>query len=252
VRPRCLTGLAGLWAAVFALAGPAAADPSRLVVWAWERPEDLRFLPPDADIAVQSAFIEIRGPDLFTRARRFPLLARSGQVTTAVAHVQIRRHQAPVWSPALADRLAEAVVRLTAPSHPQRVQIDFEVRASQRQMLLDLVHAVRRRLPAGTILSMTALASWCDTESWLSAAEVDEIVPMLFRMGPGGEGLMQALTNGADFDQPVCRTALGIAADLPPGRAPAGRRVYLFNPRSWTAERFAEVRERVEAWGSGH
>ena len=64
--------------------------------------------------------------------------------------------------------------------------------------------------------------------------------------------LMQALTNGADFAQPVCRTALGIAADLPPGRAPAGRRVYLFDPRSWTEDRFTQVRERVEAWGTAH
>jgi len=245
-------GIGGLAALALALASPVAAAPSQLVVWAWERPEDLRFLPPDAEIAVQSAFLEIRGADLFARARRFPLLARPEQVTTAVAHVQIRRHQAPVWSDALRDRLADAVVRLTAPLHPQRVQIDFEVRASQRQMLLDLVRAVRRRLPAGTTLSMTALASWCDTEAWLAAADADEIVPMLFRMGPGGEGLMQALTHGADFDQPKCHTALGIAADLPPGRAPAGRRVYLFNPRSWTADRFAQVRERVEAWDSGH
>jgi hypothetical protein len=229
-----------------------AAAPSQLVVWAWERPEDLRFLPPDTEIAVQSAFIEIRGADLFVRGRAFPLLARPEQVTTAVAHVQIRRHQAPVWSDALRDRLADAVVRLTAPLHTQRVQIDFEVRASQRRMLLDLVRAVRARLPAGATLSMTALASWCDTEDWLGAAEADEIVPMLFRMGPGGEGLVQALTNGADFDQPLCHTALGVGADLPPGRAPSGRRVYLFNRRSWTAESFARVRERVEAWGSGH
>ena len=251
-RPIRTFGGGLLGALVLAVSGPALADPSRLVVWAWERPEDLRFLPPDTEIAVQTAFIEIRGADLFVRARRFPLLARPEQVTTAVAHVQIRRHQVPVWSDALAERLAEAVVRLTAPGHPQRVQLDFEVRASQRQMLLDTVRAVRRRLPAGTILSMTALASWCDTEDWLGAAEVDEVVPMLFRMGPGGEGLMQALTHGADFAQPVCRTALGIAADLPPGRAPTGRRVYLFNPRSWTADRFTQVRERVEAWGTAH
>ena len=231
-------------------AGPSRPEGTRLVVWAWEWPEDLRFLPPDAEIAAQTAFLEIRGADLFARGRRFPLLARPGQVTTAVAHIQIDRRRRPVWSPALRDELADAVARLTAPAHAPRVQIDFEVRASERTMLLELAAAVRRRLPPGTVLSMTALASWCDTEDWLGAADVDEIVPMLFRMGPGGEGLLQALLDGADFAQPACRTALGVAADRPPGRAPAGRRVYLFDPKSWTAARFETVRERVEAWGA--
>jgi len=231
-------------------AGPARPEGTRLVVWAWERPEDLRFLPPDAEIAAQTAFLEIRGADLYARGRRFPLLARPGQVTTAVAHIQIDRRRPPVWSPALRDELAEAVARLTAPAHASRVQIDFEVRASERAMLLELVAAVRRRLPPGTALSMTALASWCETEDWLGAAQADEIVPMLFRMGPGGAGLLQALAGGGDFAQPACRTALAVAADHPPGRAPAGRRVYLFNPKSWTAARFAQVRETVGAWGA--
>jgi hypothetical protein len=47
-------------------------------------------------------------------------------------------------------------------------------------VLLDVLRAVRATLPAGRELSMTALASWYDTERWLGAAPVDEVVPMLF------------------------------------------------------------------------
>jgi hypothetical protein len=128
------------------------------------------------------------------------------------------------------------------------VQLDFEVRASEREALLDVLADLRRGLPAGTSLSMTALASWCDTEGWLERAPADEIVPMLFRMTEGGEALRKRLAAGGDFRNPRCRAALGIATDTPIARAPPGRRVYLFNPRSWTAEDFEKARRGVEAW----
>ena len=52
--------------------------------------------------------------------------------------------------------------------------------------MLDPLAEIRRALPLHTRLSMTALASWCDTESCLDDAPVDETVPMLIRMGRGG------------------------------------------------------------------
>ena len=80
-------------------------------------------------------------------------------------------------------------------------------------MLLDLIGDVRRGLPRGKLLSMTALASWCDTEDWLEQAPVDEVVPMLFRMTVGGEALRKRLAAGGDFRNPRCRAALGIATE---------------------------------------
>jgi hypothetical protein len=68
-------------------------------------------------------------------------------------------------------------------------------------VLLDVLRAVRATLPAGRELSMTALASWCDTERWLGTAPVDEVVPMLFRMGPVGENPKRRLAEGGDSCQ---------------------------------------------------
>jgi hypothetical protein len=130
------------------------------------------------------------------------------------------------------------------------VQVDFEVRRSQRQVLLDLLSDVRAGLPRGVPLSMTALASWCETEGWLKAAPVDEIVPMLFRMGPPGEEVKARLAAGRDFANPRCRTAVAISADTPLPRLPGGRRIYLFSPRSWSSRDFLTVRRRVETWSS--
>ncbi len=220
-------------------------------MWAWERPEDLRFLPADTEVAVQTGFVSLSGSDVTARGRRFTLLADRARVTMVVVHVQIDPRRPPVWTPDVRARLADAVVAHLGAETPKTVQIDLEVRASQRQMLLDLLTDVRARLPSPTRLSMTALASWCETETWLSDAPVDEIAPMLFRMGATGARMRAKLAAGGDFTNPRCRTALAVSSDAPIVRAPAGRRVYLFDPQGWTPAVFETVRERVTGWAQG-
>lgn len=235
--------------ALLALAScrPAPPAQSTLILWAWERPEDLRFAGASAEVAVQTGFVELAGDGVQSRGRHFPLKV-AAPPSTALVHVQID-HQRPLeWTGLLRARASAAVLHHAAAIPARRVQIDFEVRASERQVLLDLLQDVRRGLPRGTALSMTALASWCDTEGWLERAPVDEIVPMLFRMTVGGEALRKRLAAGGDFRNPRCRAALGVASDSPIVRAPPGRRVYLFNPRSWTAADFEEARRGVEGW----
>lgn len=234
--------------AVAACAPAGRAPDGALVLWAWERPEDLRFLDGEAEVAVQTGFIALKGDRLEARGRRFPLhVARPP--ATAVVHVEIDHSQPLRWTPALRARLSAAMLHHAgAIPGVRRVQVDFEVRASERPILLDVLRDVRRGLPRGTLLSMTALASWCDTESWLERAPVDEIVPMLFRMGREGEELKRRLAAGGDFRNARCRAALAVATDSPIVRVPPGRRVYLFNPRSWTEKEFEGVRQQVAGW----
>ncbi|MEA3034228.1 MAG: hypothetical protein QOH86_2244 [Sphingomonadales bacterium] len=227
--------------------GAPAAPPSRLVLWAWERPEDLRFVGDRAEVAVQTSFIEISPGGLKIRGRRFPLkVARPPSVS--LVHVEIAPGRPIAWTPRLRAIVSAAVLHYGQIAGTPRVQVDFEVRESERAILLDVLADVRRGLPKGISLSMTALASWCDTESWLDSAPVDEIVPMLFRLQPGGERLRNRLAKGGDFRNPRCRTALGIATDSPVLNAPAGRRVYLFDPRSWTEADFRRAQRDVEGW----
>ena len=226
---------------------PSPPSPSTLVLWAWERPEDLRFAGAAAEVAVQTGFVELAGGGILSRGRHFPLKV-AAPPATALVHVQIDHERPLEWTQLLRARVSAAILHHASAIPARRVQIDFEVRASERQVLLDVLHDVRRGLPKGTSLSMTALASWCDTEGWLERAPVDEIVPMLFRMTVGGDALRKRLAAGGDFRNPRCRTALGVASDSPIARAPPGRRVYLFNPRSWTASDFEKARRGVEAW----
>ncbi|HEX8062180.1 MAG TPA: hypothetical protein VF535_03100 [Allosphingosinicella sp.] len=226
---------------------PAPRPASPLILWAWERPEDLRFAGDAAEVAAQTGFIELAGDGVEARGRRFPLKT-SAPPPTALIHVQIDHERPLLWTRSLRARTGAAILHYAAAIPARRVQLDFEVRASERRVLFDVVGDVRRGLPRGTLLSMTALASWCDTEGWLERVPVDEVVPMLFRMTAGGEALRKRLAAGGDFRNPRCRAALGVATDAPIVRAPPGRRVYLFNPHSWTAADFEKARREVEAW----
>ncbi len=189
----------------------------------------------------------LTGDAVDARARRLPL-RMNGQPTTAVVHVQISHRRPLAWTPRQRAEAAQAVLGLVREPWTRRVQVDFEVRRSEQRVLLDLLTDVRGGLPRGVPLSMTAIASWCETETWLNRATVDEIVPMLFRMGPGGAGLKARLAGGGDFAQARCHAAYAVSADTPLARAPVGRRVYLFSPRTWTPQAFRATQRRIEGW----
>ncbi len=244
MRPSAQTIAAALLLAL-AAAAPAKAQPA-LVLWAWERPEDLRAAGAKVEVAAVVGFVQLSGAGLWARGRRFPLKTAPGARRIAVVHIQIDPSQPLAWTPALRARAAATVLAYARTPGFQAVQIDFEVRQSQRQVLLDLIHDVRSGLGAHTPLSMNALASWCETETWLSQAEVDEIVPMVFRMGPEGERLKARLAAGGDFADRRCRSAIGISMDTPLTRIPGGRRVYVFNPHNWTAADIAAVLKRSQ------
>jgi hypothetical protein len=121
--------------------------------------------------------------------------------------------------------------RLPNVSH---IQIDFDATKSERGFYRDVIVDVRRRLPDNVSLSITALASWCTSDNWLSDLPIDEAVPMLFRMAGDGKQIARQLEAGNDFIAPVCRHSYGISTDEPRSGLTAARRLYIFNPDPWT------------------
>jgi len=215
------------------------------ILWAWERPEDLRFAAGRAEVAVLAGTVTLRGDQASAQPRLQPARVMPDQPVISVVHIEIDRRVPLIPTPALEARAADIALMLARNVPAPTVQIDFEVRGSERDILLGIVRGVRQGLPEDTKLSMTALASWCDTESWIEAAPVDEIVPMLFRMGPDGEPLKRRLAEGGDFRNGRCRTAIGIATDTPPYGLPPNRRLYIFAPRPWTERDFQTILSRT-------
>jgi len=94
-------------------------------------------------------------------------------------------------------------------------------------------------------LSMTALASFCIGDRWLDDLPVDEAVPMIFRMGADDRTVKNLLAGGDDFREPLCRQSYGIATDEPVDlNFKRGRRVYVFNSRSWRPPDINAISER--------
>src|SRR5436189_297554 len=72
---------------------------------------------------------------------------------------------------------------------------------------------------------------------WIADLPFDEIVPMVFRMGPEGEVVRQQLAAGGDFRLARCRDAIGVSTDEPLPRVPGRRRRYVFDGGPASTER---------------
>jgi hypothetical protein len=203
------------------------APTAHTVVWAWERPEDLRAIDPArVGVAWLASTVILRGDGAEVRPRLQPLRVPDGTELTAVVRVEVDRRAERLGDGQRAAVRAE-VARLAARS--ARVQIDFDARKSQRDFYRHLLIELRRALPSRVTLSMTALASWCLDDPWIADLPVDEAVPMLYRLGPARGDVERALGRG--FGPRVCRGSVGLATDEP--RATSAERVYWFNPKPW-------------------
>lgn len=214
-----------------AVAAALAALPATML-WAWERPEDLRWLPRTTGVAYVATTLELAAATVRQRPRAYPLLVRADTVVVPVVHVDAAADAPPVLDARQREAIVGAVLAAAAGSAAHVVQLDFEVRRSQRVFLSGVVGDIRRRLPAGVALSVTALASWCAGDYWIGALAADEIVPMAFRMARDGERIRALLAERGGFVRPRCQGALGMATDEPPLHMAAARR-YFFSPRAW-------------------
>jgi hypothetical protein len=218
------------------VAGCARAPAPSPVLYAWDRPEQLAALAgADVAVAVYTATVSLRAGDVVWRPRAHALTLPPGARRIAVVHVE---PAAPATRRPLDDGLrAFLVEKLVAVAHAPDVaelQLDYEAPRSERDFLRALVGDLRRALGPTARLSMTALASWCLFDDWVRDLPVDAVVPMVYRMGHDRAFVRRWLDEGNDFRVARCRQAVALSlADAPP-RLPAGRRHFLFNPRSWT------------------
>jgi hypothetical protein len=255
-RRKAVGAMALLAALLVALAGdrrPSVGATERidlpaLLLWAWDRDDDLRFLDVrDTGVAYLAATLTLRGDGVALAPRHNPLALPADVIRVAVVHVESDRAEPPLLSDAQRERFVSALAAIAEEVPHRALQVDYEAVASQRAFYIDALAALRRRLPAAAI-SVTALASWCLNENWTGQLAADEVVPMLFRMGYDGRRARSQLATGGDFRSGSCRTSIGVATDELPAMLPAGRRIYVFNPQRWTPESYRMVRTRTAQW----
>lgn len=221
--------------------------PPPVVLWAWERPEDLRFLHGhDVGVAFLASTLRVGDTGVVEVPRRQPLRVPEEIELTAVVRIEADA-RAPLDDRQQGQILDLLIQRVHMPG-VRRLQLDFDASRSQRPFYGALLRALRAKLPESTSLSITALASWCVFDRWLDDADlpVDEVVPMVFAMGHGGPALLARLDSDGDFRSPACRHAVGFATWEQAPEVPANRRTYWFHNGPWSPMAFARVRS--EAW----
>jgi hypothetical protein len=207
----------------------------RTVLWSWERADDLRGLDAEAaGVAFLACTVYLRGERVGVRPRLASLRHAPAAALIAVARIESDRRQRPALSAAQRAGAVAAIARLAGIGGVRAVQVDFDATASERAFYTALLHELRAALPEATGLSMTALASWCLYDDWLDELPVDEIVPMLFRLGPEQGAVVGRLEAGGDLLCHRCRGSLGTSTDEPVRFRPPGRRHYVFHPRAWS------------------
>src|ERR1039457_1174422 len=213
----------------------------RVVLWAWERPDDLRFIDPErTGVAFLARSIEWRDGRVTARPRKQTL--RFPPSTVLMAVVRMESFSPPLPDPAAVTAEIAGVGNIQG---VRAVQIDFDARRSEREWYTDVIRRVRGAIKPGMPLSITALASWCEGDPWIRDLPVNDAVPMLFRMGPGERW------TGRDFSIPVCRSSIGLSTDELPASLPSGlrgRRLFVFHAAAWSVESYRGVNQVARRW----
>jgi len=210
----------------------------RIMIWAWERPEKLDSLNPrEAGVAFLARTVNVNGDLVTVRPRLQPLVVAPGTAMMAVVRVESQNPR-----PGAKIALEHAILNATELHGVGALQIDYDAKASERDFYRDVILDLHRVLPASMPLSITALASWCEQDHWISGLPVAEAVPMLFRMGA------ESYRGPGELREGKCAVSVGVSTDEPLVDPPRGRRVYVFHPRSWSREELRTAIQEVRRW----
>ncbi len=207
----------------------------RVMLWAWESPQDLSFLNPrDAGVAFLARTVLIGNGPARIRPRFQPLHVPPGTMLMAVVRIE---SQGPL-PPAAA--VCGTVSEPAALAGVRALQIDFDAKSSERAFYRELLQCVRSRV--GVPLVITALASWCQYDDWIRDLPVNDAIPMLFRMGP------DRYKAGSEFRVGLCQNSFGISVDEPIAKLPRGKRLYIFHPGPWRQIDYRNALAGVRNW----
>ena len=224
----------------------------RVVLWAWEQPENLRFINVETTaVAFLAQSVELIGSEAKVSVRKQPLSFPEKTKLIAVTRIESTRN--PDKKAALDEPQRAALLRLLIESanlkNVSAIQVDFDALVSERDFYVSLMKELRTQLPVEKGLSMTALASWCIGDRWIGSMPVDEAVPMLFDMGADDRNIRQFLASGDDWPEPKCRLSYGISLREKLGiKFRENRRFYLFktSPGGWKESDFENLPDGVK------
>jgi len=220
----------------------------KLFLWAWEREERLEFINPrEVGVAFLAETIYLSNDRIVERPRLQPLKVPNGTTLIAVVRIESEREAQAALTDRQRGLIVEALNRIARQQKVAALQIDFDATMSERDFYRKLLQDTRRRLPESMPLSMTALASWCIFDDWISDLPVDEAVPMFFQMGLDEERVKNYFKAGGEIRPKLCRASVGVSTDEMTASLlslSSSGRIYIFNSQPWTEASVHSVLER--------
>lgn len=220
-----------------------------IVLWAWERPENLNFLKNTGDgVAFLAGSIEFKKNLIKTIPRLQPLSVDNRTPMTAVIRIDNIEHRHTNFTDKDFTTITDFVVRICSNnSKVTHCQIDFDALESEREFYKLLLTDVRIKLPEQMPLSITALVSWCHSGSWLDDLPIKDAVPMFFQLGVDEYVVRNDMTSKSFMQSKMCQKSVGISTDesLPDAKYLKGRTIYIFNSKSWTQDVYRYMMDKV-------
>lgn len=217
-----------------------------VVLWAWERPEDLTFINPrKTAVAYLAKTIFLRNERVVTKPRLQPIALPPGTTVIPVTRIEADDNDPATLTDEQAKKVAAQISELALLPNVSTIQVDFDATTSQREFYTNLLIKLRNTLPPSTNLSITALASWCQGDDWLADLPIDEAVPMLFRMGIDRNAILSRLA-GEGFQATRCESSAGISLDEHINNLPPVSRLYVFNPSGWDRAAVSKAMETYQ------
>lgn len=213
-----------------------------LVLWAWERPENLSFIIPSATgVAYLAETITIKDASLRYRPRMQPLCVPPATPLIAVVRIETANADRPA-AKNVALEIARVATRGSTRTPIRALQIDFDARASEHAYYREVLTQLRQSCPRNIALEMTSLVSWCEGDDWIRGLPVVEAVPMFFRMG------IDPHTTNEPLRDPLCTSSIGISTEEFYVSVPHGRRVFVFTRGHWTETKYRAILQASREW----
>lgn len=237
-----------LYNACTAFGGKAEQNSPEIVLWAWERCENLLFLKEETrvKVAFYAGIIVFREGETVFTPRRQLLIVPPEIPLTAVVRIENRQGFIPDK-----QQISEAVRIIAITCIKKGIsgcQIDFDCRSSEFGFFKSMIEELKDKLPSSMPLSITVIASLSHSGSMVDSLPVDEAVPMLFRTGPDEDLIRKGLAGQSFMKASACQKAAGISLDepLPHAKYLQDRKLYIFNTRPWTQKDFVEALLKIK------
>jgi hypothetical protein len=236
------------------LPAPTTAAVSRLpniVLWAWQRPEDLSSIDPTKfGVAYLACHVRLTGDTVEYHWRDQKLSVPPKACLVPVLRIDTDAKCLPSFNEAQLEQVSRVVKNIAALPQTVQVQIDFDALVSERKFYRQLLNRLSSMTPLQIPISITALASWCLFDDWIKDLPVSEMVPMMFSLGQERNNILFYFRSGEDFRVPTCCQSLGLSLEdkeinqlmIPlMQRRNIRVRVYVFTKTAWTKEKIDAI-----------